>query len=131
MSWSDPIADMLTRIRNALGAGHEAVDMPHSRLKEQIAQVMKREGFIKDYAVAGAPGKSLKLGLKYTDEQEPVIRGLKRDSRPGLRHYVTAKDVPRVLGGQGVALLSTSSGILTDREARSHHVGGEVLCSIW
>ncbi len=131
MSWSDPIADMLTRIRNAHKAGHEAVEMPHSRLKDEIAQVLKREGFISDYAVEGGAKKSLKLNLKYTEEHEPVIRGLKRESRPGLRRYVVAAKVPRVLGGQGIAVLSTSSGVLTDSEARGQNVGGEVLCSVW
>ena len=101
MSWSDPIADMLTRVRNAQKAGHEAVDMPFSRLKGEVAGVMKREGFIADYAVEGDAIKSLKLVLKYTEEHEPVIRGLKRESRPGLRHYVAAAKVPRVLAGQG------------------------------
>ncbi|MBL7076889.1 MAG: 30S ribosomal protein S8 [Kiritimatiellae bacterium] len=131
MSWSDPIADMLTRIRNAQASGHESVEMPHSRLKGEIAQVLKREGFIGDYAVEGGTPKSLKLNLKYTEELEPVIRGLKRESRPGLRQYVVAAKVPRVLAGQGIAVLSTSSGVLTDREARSQNVGGEVLCTIW
>lgn len=131
MSWSDPIADMLTRIRNAQASKHETVEMPHSRLKGEIAQVLKREGFIADYAVEGGTPKSLKLNLKYTEELEPVIRGLKRESRPGLRRYVAAAKVPRVLGGQGIAVLSTSSGILTDGEARGQNVGGEVLCSIW
>ncbi len=131
MSWSDPIADMLTRIRNAHRAGHATVEMPHSRLKGEIAQVLKREGFIADFVVEGGTKKSLILSLKYTEDREPVISGLKRDSRPGLRHYVAAGKVPRVLGGQGIAVLSTSSGVLTDREARSRNVGGEVLCSVW
>ena len=131
MSWSDPIADMLTRIRNAQKAEHETVEMPFSRLKGEIAQVLKREGFITDFVVEGGTPKSLKLSLKYTEDHEPVIRGLKRESRPGLRHYVAAAKVPRVLAGQGIAVLSTSSGILTDREARGQNVGGEVLCTIW
>lgn len=131
MSWSDPIADMLTRVRNAQKAAHPSVEMPYSRLKDEVAQVLKREGFIADIAVESGNPKSLKLFLKYTEELEPVIRGVKRESRPGLRRYVAAAKVPRVLGGQGVAVLSTSSGILTDREARSRHVGGEVLCTIW
>ena len=132
MSWSDPIADMLTRVRNAQKAAHETVEMPFSRLKGEVAGVLKREGFIADYAIEGGPvKKSLKLILKYTEEREPVIRGLKRESRPGLRHYVAAAKVPRVLGGQGVAVLSTSAGVLTDQEARGRGVGGEVLCTIW
>ena len=131
MSWSDPIADMLTRVRNAQKAEHKLVEMPFSRLKGEIAQVLKREGFISDFAVESGNPDILKLSLKYTEEREPVIRGLKRESRPGLRRYVVAAKVPRVLGGQGVAILSTSSGILTDKEARGQHVGGEVLCSVW
>ena len=131
MSWSDPISDMLTRMRNALGAGRDAVQMPHSRMKESIAQLLKREGFIRDYAVENTPRRELKLYLKYVGEGEPVVRGLRRESRPGLRRYVGAGDVPRVLGGQGIAVLSTSSGVLTDADARRRGVGGEVLCSIW
>ena len=131
MSWSDPIADMLTRVRNALAAEHDVVQMPHSRMKEAIARILKREGFIRDYAVEGTPRRELKLYLKYVGEGESVVRGLRRESRPGLRRYVQAADVPRVLGGQGVAVLSTSSGVMTDAEARRQHVGGEVLCSIW
>ena len=131
MSWSDPIADMLTRIRNAYGAGHEVVDMPHSRLKGEVARILKKEGFLTDYAVEGGAKKSLRLYLKYAGEHEPVIRGVKRESRPGLRRYVNAADVPRVLGGLGVAILSTSTGVMTDKDARAKHVGGELLCSVW
>lgn len=131
MSWSDPIADMLTRVRNAHKAQHETVSMPFSRLKGEVAQVLKREGFIVDYSTENGTPKLLTLVLKYTAEHESVIRGLKRESRPGLRRYVEAAKVPRVLGGQGIAILSTSSGILTDREARGQHVGGEVLCTVW
>lgn len=131
MSWSDPIADMLTRIRNAMRAEHDAVEMPFSRMKGEISRVMKQEGLIVDFAVESGIPRTLKVYLKYTGQGEPVIRGLKRESRPGLRRYVAADEIPRVLGGQGVAVLSTSSGILTDREARARHVGGEVLCSIW
>jgi small subunit ribosomal protein S8 len=122
---------MLTRIRNAYGAGHEVVDMPHSRLKGEIARILKKEGFITDYVVEGGGRKNLRLYLKYAAEHEPVIRGVKRESRPGLRRYVNAADVPRVLGGLGVAILSTSSGVMTDKDAREKHVGGEHLCSVW
>jgi len=132
MSLSDPIADMLTRIRNAHMAGHEVVEVPHSKLKGEITRVLKREGYINDYVVEGGVKKTLRLYLKYTgDESEPAIRGLKRESKLGLRSYVGADDVPQILGGLGIAILSTSSGIMTDREAREKHVGGEVLCSIW
>ena len=132
MSMSDPIADMLTRIRNAAAAGKEAVTMPHSNLKSEVARILKREGFILDYTTeADASRKNLRIYLKYGPEQEPVINGLQRVSRPGFRRYVGAGEVPRVLGGLGIAILSTSSGIVTDREARKRHIGGEVLCQVW
>lgn len=130
MSYSDPIADMLTRIRNAHMAGLEVVDIPHSVLKGEIARVLKREGFVSDYVVEGSP-KVLRLYLKYTNDREPVIQGMKRESKPGLRRYAKATEVPKVLGGLGVGVLSTSSGIMTDKEARKKNVGGELLCSIW
>lgn len=131
MSWSDPVADMLTRIRNAYGAEHEVVEMPYSRLKAEIARVLKKEGFVTDYASEGGVKKILKVYLKYSEQGKPSITGLKRESRPGLRSYVNATEIPRVLGGMGIAILSTSSGVLTDKEARKQHVGGELLCSIW
>lgn len=132
MTMTDPIADMLTRIRNANSAGKEAVEMPHAKMKTEIARILQREGYIRDYTTEGQGGKRvLRLYLKFGPEQEPVIRGLKRISRPGLRCYTEARKVPRVLGGMGVAVLSTSSGLLTDREARARKVGGEVLCYIW
>ncbi len=131
MSLSDPIADMLTRIRNAHMAGHEVVEVPHSKLKGEITRVLKREGYINDYVVEGGVKKTLRLYLKYTGENEPAIRGLQRESKLGLRSYVAADEVPQILGGLGIAILSTSSGIMTGREAREKHVGGEVLCSIW
>jgi small subunit ribosomal protein S8 len=131
MSWSDPIADMLTRIRNALGAGRDVVEMPHSKMKAEIARVLKHEGFVNDFSVEGGVRKELKVYLRYTDKREPAIRGLKRMSTPGLRRYVQARAVPRVLGGQGVALLSTSRGILSDREAREQGIGGELICTVW
>ena len=132
MILSDPISDMLTRIRNANMAGHAQVQIPHSKLKSEIARLLKEEGYIKDFTNENMSGKStLVLFLKYMDDQKPVIQGLRRVSRPSRRHYVGASDVPRVLGGIGTDILSTSSGVLTDSEARKSHVGGEVLCYIW
>ena len=132
MSMSDPIADLLTRIRNAHTAGHETLEVPHSRLKAEVARILKREGYVKDYTTEGHENKrNLRIYLKYTQDLDPAIRGLKRVSRPGLRCYVNSKQVPRVLGGLGLAILSTSGGIITDREARKNKVGGEVLCYIW
>ncbi len=132
MSQSDPISDMLTRTRNASRARHEAVEMPRSNMKTEIARILKREGYIRDYTTEGQGGKRiLRLYLKYTGEQEPVIQGLRRVSRPGLRRYVASGDIPKVLGGMGVAIMSTPAGILTGREARKANVGGEVLCFVW
>lgn len=131
MSLSDPIADMLTRIRNAHMAGLDVAEMPHTGLKGEIMRVLKREGFITDYAVEGGVKKVLRVYLKYTADHEPVIRGLKRESKPGLRTYVAAGKLPRVFGGMGVAILSTSCGVMTAKEARKRHVGGEFLCSVW
>ena len=125
------MADMLTRIRNGLRAEHDLVEMPFSRLKSEVARVLKKEGYITDYVVQSGERKSLRLYLKYGSRHEPAIRGLRRESRGGLRKYVKAGDIPRVLGGQGMAVLSTSSGVMTDREARERHVGGEVLCTLW
>lgn len=132
MSVSDPISDMLTRIRNAARAGAPEVAMPHSRLKGEIARILKAEGYIKDFA-ADKEGvhKSLRLQLRYRAGDESIIRGLRRVSKPGLRRYVAVDKVPRVVGGLGVAILSTSRGLMTDREARQANVGGEVLCYIW
>jgi small subunit ribosomal protein S8 len=131
MSLADPLADMLTCIRNAVAVGHKKVSMPHSKMKGEIARVMKSEGFVKDFVVEGGLKKTLTVYLKYMDGYEPSIRGLQRYSKSGLRKYCGASDIPRVLGGLGVAILSTSSGILSDKEAREKHVGGEVLCTIW
>lgn len=128
---TDPIADMLVRIRNAQNAEHQVVEMPYSKMKGEVARVLKREGYIVDYATEGNVKKTLRVYLKYGSGAEPAIRGLKRVSRPGLRKYVQADDVPRILGGLGIAILSTSSGIMTGREAQRNRVGGEVLCSIW
>ena len=132
MVLTDPIADMLTRIRNANMAEKKIVQMPHSKMKSEIARLMKSEGFIKDYTMENEDGKSvLKVFLKYTVDREPVIQGLRRISKSSCRKYVASNDVPRVLGGIGVAILSTSSGVMTDNEARQKKVGGEVLCYIW
>ncbi len=132
MILSDPISDMLTRIRNANMAEHKQVQIPHSKLKSELARLLKEEGYIKDFTTENVSGKAtLVLFLKYLEDSKPVIQGLRRVSRPSRRHYVGADDVPRVLGGIGTAFLSTSSGILTDNSARKAHVGGEVLCYIW
>jgi len=132
MILSDPISDMLTRIRNANMAEHKQVQIPHSKMKTEIARLLKEEGYIKDFTTENIEGKAtLVLFLKYMEDQKPVIQGLRRVSRPSRRHYVGAEDVPRVLGGIGTAFLSTSTGILTDNDARKAHVGGEVLCYIW
>ena len=132
MSCSDPIADMLTRIRNASRAGLPAAEMGHSRLKAEIARILKKEGYVADVAESDDEGKKLlRVVLKYGYDEKPIIQQIRRVSRPGLRRYVAATDVPRVRGGLGTAVLSTSRGIMSDREARAAHVGGEVLCQIW
>ncbi len=134
MSVSDPIADMLTRIRNANLAKHDRVAMPSSKLKEALAIVLEKEGYIKAFAVGedpARPGKTLTIDMKYSEDRERVISGLKRVSKPGLRVYSASSEVPRVLGGLGVAVLSTSQGLMTDREARKGRVGGEILCYVW
>ena len=132
MVLSDPIADMLTRIRNANMAEKDSVQMPHSKMKVEIANLLKAEGFIKDFTSESLEGKpSLKVFLKYNVDREPIIQGLRRISKSSCRKYVGATEVPRVLGGIGIAILSTSSGLMTDNEAREKKVGGEVLCYIW
>lgn len=132
MVMSDPIADMLTRIRNANQVGHEKVEIPGSNIKRSIAEILKREGFVRDAEfITDEKQGVIRLFLKYGKGQERVITGLKRISKPGRRVYVNHDSIPRVLGGLGVAVLSTSKGILTDREARGARVGGEVICYIW
>lgn len=121
---------MLTRLRNAGRALQPAVEVPHSRLKEGIARVLRQEGYIADFTVAGSPVKTLKLRLKYAGKK-PVIEGLRRVSKPGRRHYVGAREIPRVLGGMGIAVLSTSEGIMTGEQARRKNLGGELLCLVW
>jgi small subunit ribosomal protein S8 len=128
---TDPIADFLTRLRNAGQAGHEAVRSPYSKVRAEIAQVLKKEGYIIDYEV-DTKGRhpEIEVKQKYVNEK-PAITGLKRVSRPGLRRYVGADEIPRVLGGMGIAILSTSRGLLTDRQARKDRVGGELLAYVW
>ena len=134
MTMTDPIADMLTRIRNANVAMHDTVRMPSSKLKEALAAVLLSEGYIAGYranAAAERPGRTLEIQMKYTRERTRTISGIRRVSKPGLRVYVGSDKLPRVLGGLGVAVLSTSQGLMTDREARRRGVGGEVLCHVW
>jgi small subunit ribosomal protein S8 len=131
---TDPIADMLTRIRNANVALKETVVMPSSKQKVALAQILKAEGYIADFAVAPStkgPGNELTVQMKYSNDRHRTISGISRVSTPGLRVYRNSKSVPRVLGGLGVAVLSTSQGLMTDREARKRKVGGEVLCFVW
>jgi small subunit ribosomal protein S8 len=132
MSVTDPIADMLTRIRNAMMAKHEQVLVPSSRLKLSIARILKEEGFINDYEVVrGKPQRVIKIQLKYYDRTKPAISGMKRVSKPGLRVYVGGKEIPRVLGGLGITIISTSKGVKTGNQAWRQGIGGELLCSIW
>lgn len=131
MSFSDPVSDMLTRIRNAHLAGHEFVNVPHSRLKGELARILKKEGYILDYQIENGLPKTLRIYLKYVAENQPAIRGLRRYSRPGYRRYAGAREIPRILGGMGIAVLSTSRGIMTDAEARKKNVGGELVCTVW
>jgi small subunit ribosomal protein S8 len=134
MSMTDPIADMLTRIRNANVAMHDQVIMPASKQKVALADILRKEGYIDTFAVSPSPkgvGEVLTITMKYSPERARTISGLRRISKPGLRVYKKADSVPRVLGGLGVAVLSTSHGLMTDREARKRNVGGEVLCYVW
>ena len=130
---TDPIADMLTRIRNALAARHERVQIPQSRMKQEIARVLKEEGYIRDFRVDQAehPQGFLGIMLKYDAMNMSVIQGLRKISTPGKRHYVSCKAMPKVLDGAGIAILSTSRGILTDQQCMAENVGGEVLCFVW
>ena len=134
MGMTDPIADMLTRIRNGNVAFHDEIRMPSSKLKEALAEILQREGYIEGFEVQDAaprPGRTLIVRMKYTPERARTISGIQRVSKPGLRVYRGADKLPRVLGGLGVAVLSTSQGLMTDREARQRKVGGEVLCYVW
>lgn len=129
---TDPVADLLTRLRNASSAFHDSVSMPSSKLKTHISEILKNEGYISDWKVEPARvGSTLTINLKYGPNRERAIAGIKRVSKPGLRVYTRSNEIPRVLGGLGVAILSTSSGLLTDREATEKGVGGEVLAYVW
>jgi small subunit ribosomal protein S8 len=129
---SDPISDLLTRVRNALGARHEKIDVPSSRLKVEIARILKEAGYIKNYKVLDDKGAGLlRLYLKYDDSGNPVIHGVSRVSKPGRRLYRGKTELPEVLGGLGISIISTSQGLLTDHDARKRGVGGEVVCSVW
>jgi small subunit ribosomal protein S8 len=132
MSMTDPIADMLARIRNASTATHDEVIVPASKVKESIARILVEEGFVDSYEVVdGAPRAAIKLRLRYDEERESAIAGIRRVSKPGRRVYRPASDLPRVLGGLGVAIISTSHGVMTDKQARRARVGGEVLAYVW
>lgn len=129
---TDPIADMLTRIRNANTVSHESLNIPSSKLKLELAKVLKEEGYIVDYEVVDSDKfKLINITLKYTENKKPVITNLKRISKPGLRTYCKSKKLPQVLGGLGVAIISTSKGLFTDRKARRENIGGEILCYVW
>jgi small subunit ribosomal protein S8 len=131
---TDPIADMLTRIRNANIAMHDQAIMPSSKVKEALARILLQEGYIEGWDAADdptRPGRKLTITLKYTPDRRRTIAGIKRVSKPGLRVYTPADQVPRVLGGMGIAVLSTNQGLLTDRQARERRVGGEILCQVW
>jgi small subunit ribosomal protein S8 len=127
---TDPISDMLTRIRNAQRALLPAVEMPHSKIKESIAHILKKEGYVSEVAVEGKFPKAIKLKLKY-EGKKSVIEGLRRISKPGLRHYVGATEIPRVLGGLGISVVSTPEGVMTGTQAKKKNLGGELLCYVW
>ena len=132
MAVTDPIADLLTRIRNGLQADHDVVEIPASRFKTEIARILTEQGYVEDYATeAGRVGDVLRVRLKYTQDRQPVITGMRRVSRPGRRTYVRADEVPKVLGGMGTAIISTSKGVMTGHEARREGVGGEVVAQVW
>jgi small subunit ribosomal protein S8 len=134
VSVNDPIADMLTRIRNACLARHTTVALPSSKIKVAIADILKREGFVADYQIVrndGDPFDTITIRLKYTQDRQPVITGLRRVSKPGLRVYTKREEIPRVRNGLGISIISTPKGVLSDHEAWQQHVGGEVLCYVW
>ena len=132
MTMTDPIADMLTRIRNANTAGHAEVDVPASKIKKNIAEILLKEGYIKGYEIVENPPQDMiKVQMKYGPDKAKVITGIKRISKPGLKVYAKKDEVPKVLGGLGIAIISTSSGHITDKEARKLGVGGEVVCYVW
>jgi len=132
MNVNDPISDLLNRLRNAMRSGHDRVDLPAARLKEELLKVLADEGYIASYRRVEEEGRPvLRVGLKYDAEGEPVIGGLERVSRPGRRVYAAAKEIPEVLGGLGISIVSTSKGIRTGRQAREERLGGEILCNVW
>jgi len=132
VSISDPIADMLTRIRNAIMVRHDSVLMPSSKVKLAIAEILKAEGFIRDYEVVkGKPHQMIKVHLKYDESNQPIISGLERASKPGLRVYAGRKEIPRIYGGLGIAIVSTSKGLVTGQQAWRQGIGGELLCYVW
>jgi small subunit ribosomal protein S8 len=132
MSMTDPIADLLTRIRNGLSADHDSVAIPASRFKTEIARILSEQGYVEGYAVEpGSVGEVLRVHLKYTEDRAPVITGMQRVSRPGRRTYVAAGEIPKVLGGMGTAIVSTSQGVMTGHDARRQGVGGEVVAYVW
>jgi small subunit ribosomal protein S8 len=132
MSVTDPIADLLTRIRNAQRADHDWVDIPASKFKVEVARILHEQGYIQDFSLEPAPvGQTLRIVLKYTEDRRPVITGLKRVSKPGRRIYVDHANIPKVLGGMGTAILSTSKGVMTGHQARRQGVGGEVVAYVW
>ena len=132
MAMTDPIADMLTRIRNGIAAEHETVVIPSSKMKVEIARILKQEGYINGYKVEGeGKDKAITVELKYGPEKQKVISGLKRISKPGLRVYAKGNEIPRVLNGLGIAIISTSKGLMTDRDARKNNLGGEVVAYVW
>ncbi len=131
MIMTDPIADMLTRIRNAVQARHDVVEVPANKEKVAIAKILKEEGFITNYSVDGDVKKVITITLKYGPNNEKVINGLRRISKPGLRAYAKVDSIPRVLNGLGIAIISTSHGLMTDKEAKAKHVGGEVIAYVW
>lgn len=132
MSMTDPVADLLTRIRNAQRAGLEEINLPKSNLKQRICEVLRDEGFVRAVAAAeGGVQGTLRVVLKYDEEKRPAISEIKRQSKPGLRRYVKHTDIPKVMNGLGIAILSTSKGVLVDREARKQHLGGELIATVW
>ena len=132
MSMTDPIADMLTRIRNANMVGHESVDVPASKMKKSIAEILLKEGYIKGFDVIEDNKQGIiRIQMKYGQDKEKVITGIKKISKPGLKVYAKRDEIPKVLGGLGIAIISTSKGVITDKEARKENVGGEVICYVW
>ena len=128
---SDPISDMLLRIRNAIKAGLPSLELPGSRIKGEIAKVMKAEGYITDFTMTNTVPRVLSIDLKYNDDADSAIRGIRRESKPGLRKFCGVQDIPNVLGGMGTAILSTSCGVISGKEAKKRKLGGELLCTIW